>query len=121
LGKGEFGLSPVVIEKVKQFPVWSGNQPIANLDGPATISAAASAQTGTELASFKATDPGAGTRFTFRIASGNESGAFTIEPRTGRLKLAKAPAAGTYPLTIEVNDSTVPLTLKSTQCEVTIL
>lgn len=119
LGRGEFGISATVAEKVKALPVWNGNQPIASLQGPANLTARRSQEPG-KLATFKAVDPDAGTRFTFRITGGNEAGLFAIAPRTGELSLAKRAEPGSHSLTIEVDDSTIPRTSKSATCVVTV-
>jgi hypothetical protein len=121
LGRGEYGLTASVTDKVKQLPAWNGNQPIAALEGPAKVRVTAGGSSSAPIAKFKAVDPDQGTRFTFRISAGNEQGLFVIEPRTGILKLGKAPAAGTHTLTIEVIDSTIPVSAKTTACEVTVL
>ncbi len=120
LGRGEFGISPNVIEKVKALPEWSGNQPITSLTGPATLRVRKNAAAGSVLGSFKAVDPDAGTRFTFTIPTGNEDGAFAIEKRTGSLKLAKAPAKAAYTLTVRVSDSTIPATTKEAVVAVSV-
>jgi hypothetical protein len=118
LGRGEHGLSPAVIEKVKALPTWSGNQPITSVAGPAKVRVKAGQPVGSALAQFTAKDPDAGTRFSFRIAGGNEF--FAIEQRRGALTLAKAAPVGTYTLTIEADDSTIPRTMATTRCEVTV-
>jgi hypothetical protein len=112
LGRGEFGLSAGVIEKVKALPAWNGNQPIASLTGPSTLQAKKTAAVGTKLGEYKAVDPDLGTRFTFSIPIGNEDGALEIEKRTGVVKLAKTPEKSVYNVTIRVTDSTIPLTTK---------
>lgn len=120
LGRGEFGLSPAVIEKVKGLPAWSGNQAVSALNGPAAVRVGKGAATGTKLGEYQATDPDAGTRFTFSLPAGNEDGAFEIEKRTGVLKLAKAPAMPGYELTVRVSDSTIPATTKEIRVTVTV-
>jgi hypothetical protein len=112
LGRGEFGLSASVVEKVKALPVWSGNQPITSLSGPVALQFAKTAAAGTKLGVYKAVDPDLGTRFTFTIPAGNEEGAFEIEKRTGVLKLVKAPVQSVYNLVLSVSDSTIPVTTK---------
>ncbi len=113
LGRGEFGISESVIARVKALPEWSGNQAIAALEVPAAARVKRSAAAGATIATAKATDPDPGTRFTFRITTGNESGTFEINKRSGVIKLAKAPEGAAYQLGIEVTDSTIPLTKKS--------
>jgi hypothetical protein len=112
LGRGDFGLSASVIEKVKALPAWSGNQPIASLAGPAALQVKKTTAIGTKLGEYKAADPDAGTRFTFSIPTGNEDGIFEIEKRTGVVKLAKTPEKSGYNLTLRVSDSTIPVTTK---------
>ena len=120
LGRGEFGISAAARDRVRSLPEWRGNQPITTLEGPAKVMANVTAKVGAELAQYRAIDPDTGTRFTFRIASGNNAGLFAVDPRGGALKLAKNAVAGTYPLTIEVSDSTIPLSTKSKNCEIVI-
>lgn len=120
LGRGEYGISPAVIEKVKALPVWTGNQPLATLTGPATVQVKKAAVTGTKVVEFKATDPDAGTRFTYTLSAGNEEGVFEIEKRTGVVKLAKAPTKPAYSLTVQVTDSTIPVTSKQAALAVAV-
>jgi hypothetical protein len=120
LGRGDFALSPAVIEKVKALPAWSGNQPVASLTGPATLRVKKDAAAGAKLGEFHATDPDSGTRFTFSLPMGNEDGVFEIEKRTGVLKFAKPPAKPAYALTVRVSDSTIPATTKETTVAVTV-
>jgi hypothetical protein len=120
LGKGDFGLTPAVVEKVKTLPAWSGNEAITALNGPANVTVAKGAAPGAVVATFKAVDPDLGTRFTFRIAAGNEDGTFEIQKRTGVLKTVKAPAKADYLLKVEVSDSTIPATTKEAACVVKV-
>lgn len=120
LGRGEFGLTSEVTGKVAKLPPWSGNQPISALHGPDKVAVKPGAQTGALVCEFQAVDPDPGTRFTFRIASGNDDGTFAIEPRAGTLTLAKPAGSGARVLVIEAHDSTIPLSSLSRRCEVTI-
>ena len=120
LGRGDFGITPGVAAKVASLPEWRGNQPIASIEGPERITVKPGTTTDTAVAKFKAIDPDAGTRFTYRITSGNESGAFAIEQRTGVLKVAKPSEVRAGVFTVEVTDSTIPLSTKTARCEVVV-
>lgn len=118
LGAGDAGISPAVLRSAERFPEWAGNQPIQSLEGPAVIRCG-SAREGDVVASFAAKDPDAGTVFSYRIAAGDEGGAFRLERRTGRLVLAE-PRQLRFPmkLVVEVQDNCIPLSTKQMDCQV---
>ena len=120
LGRGEFGISESAIVRVKVLPEWNGNQPISALEIPATASVKKTTTAGSTIASAKAIDADQGTRFTYSITGGNDGGTFEIEKRTGVIKLAKAPAAASYQLVIEVTDSTIPVSKKTATVTVAV-
>jgi hypothetical protein len=119
LGMGDYEISPKVLAQTAQLPIWSGNQPITALEGPAEIRLRAGGVGGEPLAVFCAHDPDPGTVFTYRIISGNERGAFEIEARTGRLFLRKGSAAPEpCTLGIEVQDNCIPLSTRQALCRI---
>ena len=120
LGRGEFGISESAIVRVKVLPEWNGNQPISALEISATASVKKTTTAGSTIASAKAIDADQGTRFTYSITGGNDGGTFEIEKRTGVIKLAKAPAAASYQLVIEVTDSTIPVSKKTATVTVAV-
>ncbi len=109
LGKGNFGLSPTVLAKVKALPEWSGNRPLKIDPPPASINLSAGGGTSGSVYKFSATDPDPGTIFTWSITAGNPEGAYRIDKRNGELTIANSAAIRKpHPLTIKVSDSTVP-------------
>lgn len=116
LGRGEFALSDSVKRRVETLPLWEGNRPIGGITGPKEIVLPAVFSGLCRVGKFTAQDPDPGTVFTYKIVAGNEGGAFEIQKRTGVLTQVKAVASGTNPLTIEVQDNCIPLSVARTQC-----
>ncbi|RFC43444.1 MAG: enhancin and enhancin-like [Verrucomicrobia bacterium] len=119
LGSGGYEISPQVFTQTAGLPVWSGNQPITALEGPAEIRLPRRGSEGEPLAVFRALDPDPGTVFTYRIISGNEKGCFEIGLRTGRLSRRKGgDSPGACTLGIEVQDNCIPLSTRQGLCRI---
>ena len=116
LGKDDAGLSAQLIAKVSKLPVWTGNQPITELAGPAEVRIPKSAGAGTVLASFKATDTDKGSILTYKIKGEHNAGAISLEPRTGRLILADPALVKAGTITIQAQDNAIPLSTRDLQC-----
>ncbi len=117
LDKGEFNLSDGVKKAVSGLPPWTGNRPMESVAGPQEITVAAGARPGLVLAKFAGKDPDPGTFFTYRIADGNDDGAFAIDAFSGEITLAKAGKQPSRALTIEAQDNCIPLTSAKTVCK----
>lgn len=118
LGKGLYGLSVDATNAVRALPEWAGNRPITSIEGPAELKIAAKQTPGRVIATFRAKDPDPGTIFRYQIVSGNESGAFQIEPRTGDLRIQGANQIQSTMLTIRAQDNCVPLSSMEIKCRI---
>ena len=117
LGKDDAGLSASVIAKLAKLPVWTGNQPITELAGPAEVRIPKSAEAGTVLATFKATDTDKGSILTYKLKSEHNTAALSLEPRTGRLILGDPALFKPGTITIEAQDNAIPLSTRDLQCQ----
>ncbi len=111
-GKG-FEITQSVKDHVgaKGYPSWTDNSPIDSLATPPPLQVSASAVPRTEIHRFTATDAEEpGTIWDYQITEGNTNGAFSIDRRTGRLRVQKVDAekAGRYTLTVQVQDCGLP-------------
>jgi hypothetical protein len=116
LGKDDAGLSAKVIDKVSKLPVWTGNQPITELAGPAEVRIPKTAAAGIVLATFKATDTDKGSILTYKIKEAHSAGALAMEARTGRLLLSDPTLFKPGTITIEAQDNAIPLSTRELQC-----
>ncbi|MGH9838676.1 MAG: M60 family metallopeptidase [Blastocatellia bacterium] len=121
LGRGNFGITQSVKDRVANLPIWTDNQPVSSLSNPGALVLPANTPAGTPLYLFTATDSEPGTVFTFSIESGNDGGAFAIDKQTGLLTLAKPDSARphAYNLTVKVSDNGVPRTSQMVSFTVT--
>lgn len=121
LGRGNYGITQAVKDKVAHLPVWTDNQQVTNLSNPNNLTLAANTIAGSPLYRFTATDPEPGTVFTYAIESGNDGGTFAINQESGLLTLAKPDATRQtpYTLTVKVSDNGVPRTSQSVSFTVT--
>lgn len=95
----------------KGYPVWTDNTPIDSLSTPPALTVAEDAAPGTALYQFAATDADEpGTIWDYQITAGNTGDAFSIDRRTGILRVQKADAEtlASYTLTVQVQDNGVP-------------
>ena len=118
LGRTGAPISDSILQKVRSLPVWSGNQPIASLEGPKTLTPPRNAPAESVLGVFKAQDPDPGTLFTYSIESGNSDDAFSIGRRDGQLRLKNPSWKGKTLLRIRVQDNCIPLSVMETTCEI---
>lgn len=121
LGRGNYGITQAVKDKVANLPVWTDNQPVTNLSNPGNLALPANWIAGSPVYHFTATDPEPGTIFTYTIEAGNDGGAFAIDRQSGLLTLAKPDAAwqSPYSLTVKVSDNGVPRTSQTVSFTVT--
>jgi VCBS repeat-containing protein len=78
-----------------------------------TLSLAENSLDGAVVGTVNVIDQDAGKQLTYAITAGNELGAFTIDPATGRIKVAKSSildfeAHPSFTLTVQVTDSATP-------------
>ncbi|HEX5065660.1 MAG TPA: cadherin domain-containing protein, partial [Myxococcota bacterium] len=76
----------------------------------ATFALAENSAAGTAVATLAATDPDAGSTFTYSILSGNTGGAFALDPTTGEITVANTSALDfettpSFTLTVQVTDA----------------
>lgn len=112
VGKGyEITQSVKDLVAAKSYPAWTDNTAIDSLSNPGTLNVSESTAPGTEIYQFTATDAEEpGTVWDYQITSGNTNGAFSIDRRTGRLRVQRVDAEtlANYTLTVQVQDSGVP-------------
>ena len=118
LGKDDSGLSSQVTAKVSKLPVWTGNQPITNLTGPAEVRVGKNTTAGSVLGTYTATDTDQGSILTYKIKGPHDSDSMSIEPRTGRLIVLNPALVKPEVITIEVQDNAIPLSTREMQCRV---
>jgi hypothetical protein len=97
--------------EAKGYPAWIDNTPIDSLSNPGTLTVREDLAPGTEIYQFVALDAEEpGTIWDYEITNGNINGAFSIDRRTGRLRVQKldAETLSSYALTVEVRDNGVP-------------
>jgi uncharacterized protein (TIGR03437 family) len=121
LGRGSYGITQSVKDRVANLPVWMDNQQVTMLSQPGNLSLPTNLIAGSPLYRFNATDPEPGTIFTYTIESGNDNAAFSIDKESGLLKLAKPDSTRTaaYNLSIKVSDNGVPRTSQTVSFTVT--
>jgi uncharacterized protein (TIGR03437 family) len=121
LGRGNYGITQSVKDRVANLPVWTDNQPVTNLSNPVNIALPTNTPAGTPLYLFTANDPEPGTIFTYTIEAGNDGGAFAIDRQRGLLTLAQPDAMRQLPynLTVKVSDNGVPRTSQMVSFTVT--
>jgi regulation of enolase protein 1 (concanavalin A-like superfamily) len=116
-GLGKVGAGQEITQSVKDaiaakgYPSWTDNTPIDSLSTPANLHVGEDASPGTEFYQFTAIDADEpGTIWDYSITAGNTGNAFTIDRRTGKLRVQKVDAEtlGTYNLTVQVQDNGVP-------------
>lgn len=116
-GLGKVGAGQEITQSVKDaiaakgYPSWTDNTPIDSLSTPANLHVSEDASPGTEVYQFIATDAEEpGSIWDYSITAGNAGNAFTIDRRTGKLRVQKVDAEtlGTYNLTVQVQDNGVP-------------
>lgn len=112
VGKG-YEITQTVKDQVtaKGYPAWTDNTPIDSLSTPPALSVSESTAPGTEIYQFVATDADEpGTVWDYQITAGNPNNAFSIDRRTGRLRVQKVDAEtlANYTLTVQVQDGGVP-------------
>ncbi len=116
-GLGKIGAGEEITQSVKDviaakgYPVWIENTPIDTLSTPPALSVREDAAANTELYQFATTDAeDPGQLLEYTITAGNTSGAFSIDKRTGRLRVQRVDAEtlGNYTLTVQVQDCGVP-------------
>ena len=110
LGHPPYGLSDAVRARVKDLPAWDGNRPPTSLSRPDTLTVDENLAPGSLLYTFDARDPDPGNLFAYRLASGNEDGAFTLDHRSGELRVVDLDfeRSPDYLLAVEVQDEAVP-------------
>jgi uncharacterized protein (TIGR03437 family) len=121
LGRGSYGITQSVKDKVANLPVWTDNQQVTNLSNPGNLTLPANTPANSPLYRFTATDPEPGTIFTYTIESGNDGSAFAIDKTSGLLTLARPDATRQTPynLTVKVSDNGVPRTSQAVSFTVT--
>lgn len=116
-GLGKAGAGNVITQSVKDqiaakaYPVWNGNTDIDSLSDPGTLSVPETTSPGTEIYRFVTTDAeDPGQTLEYAITSGNTADAFSIDRRTGALRVQKVDAEtlASYTLTVQVQDCGVP-------------
>ena len=116
-GLGKVGAGYEITQSVKDaiaakgYPTWTDNTPIDSLSTPSNLHVSEDASPGTEIYQFTATDAEEpGTIWDYSITAGNTGNAFTIDKRTGKLRVQKtnAEALASYNLTVQVQDNGVP-------------
>ncbi|RYD66755.1 MAG: hypothetical protein EOP83_04260, partial [Verrucomicrobiaceae bacterium] len=116
-GLGKVGAGYEITQSVKDaiaakgYPTWTDNTPIDSLSTPANLHVSEDASPGTEFYQFVAADAEEpGTIWDYTITAGNTGNAFTIDKRTGKLRVQKtnAEVLGSYNLTVRVQDNGVP-------------
>lgn len=122
LGRGNYGITQSVKDKVASLPIWTDNQQVTNLSNPNNIALPANTIAGSPLYRFTANDPEPGTIFTYTIEAGNDGGAFVIDKVSGLLTLATPDATRQTPynLTVKVSDNGVPRTSQQVSFTVTL-
>lgn len=110
LGRPPHAVSGAVAAKVKELAVWEGNRPPSSLSMPDTLTVEENLAPGSLLYTFDARDPDPGNLFAYRLARGNEDGAFSLDPRSGELRVVDLDfeRAPDYLLAVEVLDEAVP-------------
>lgn len=107
----------------KGYPVWSDNSDIDSLSNPGTLTVDEITPFGSEIYQFTATDAEEpGTVWTYSITGGNTNNAFSIDKRTGKLRVRKldAETAASYNLTVQVQDNGVPRFAKTSTFTVNV-
>ncbi|MDR2981318.1 MAG: M60 family metallopeptidase [Puniceicoccales bacterium] len=110
----------------KNYPVWNGpedNPPINSLSNPGSLAVNEDAPVGTEIYQFVATRPATpGVIWDYSITAGNGDGAFSIDKRTGILRVLDIDHArkSSYALTVTVRDNCVPRQAKTSSFTVSI-
>ncbi|MEQ1858907.1 MAG: M60 family metallopeptidase [Chthoniobacteraceae bacterium] len=112
VGKG-YEITQTVKDQVaaKGYPSWTDNTAIDSLSNPTVLNISESTPPGTEVYQFVATDAEEpGSVWDFQITAGNTDNAFSIDRRTGRLRVQKidAETLTSYALTVQVQDCGLP-------------
>lgn len=112
VGKG-YEITQTVKDTVaaKGYASWTDNTPIDSLSNPGTLTVSEATAPGTQIYQFTATDADEpGTVWDYSITAGNTNGAFSIDRRTGKLRVQKldAETLTSYSLTVQVQDCGVP-------------
>ncbi|MBK1817756.1 cadherin domain-containing protein [Luteolibacter yonseiensis] len=116
-GLGKAGAGFEITQSVKDqiaakgYPTWTGNTPIDSLSTPPALSLREDSVPGTEIYQFSATDAEEpGQIYEYSITGGNPDNAFSIDKRTGRLRVQKVDAEtlASHTLTVQVQDCGVP-------------
>lgn len=95
----------------KGYPVWNGNTDIDDLSTPPELSVSEDTPAGSEIYRFVATDAEEpGTIWNYQITAGNIDGAFSIDRRTGSLRVVRVDfnSQPSHTLTVQVQDNGVP-------------
>ncbi len=111
-GKG-FEITQSVKDQIaaKDYPVWSDNSEVDSLSNPGTLDVSEGTAPGVEIYQFTAIDEDEpGTIWDYQITAGNTNDAFSIDKRTGKLRvrLLDAETTASYNLTVTVQDNGVP-------------
>lgn len=122
LGRGNFGITQSVKEKVANLPVWTDNRSVSSLSNPGTLTVSEGETVGAELCGFTATDPDPGTIFRYSMDAGSDDGAFTLDKETGKLRAGQLnyERCRSYRLTVKVSDHGVPSTSMTTSFTVNV-
>lgn len=120
-GRGGHGITQSVKGKVAGLPVWTDNKPITSISNPGALTPRVGTMAaGTGIYRFQTADPDPGTVFTYSIVAGNSNNAFSIDPRTGILRVANpaylrflAVFRARLQLTVQVADNGVPQTTRT--------
>lgn len=107
----------------KNYPVWTDNTDIDSLSNPGTLAVDEVTPPGTQIYQFAAADAEEpGTVWTYSITAGNTNNAFSIDKRTGKLRVQKLDAESTasYNLTVQVQDNGVPRFAKTASFTVNV-
>ncbi|MGC4017359.1 MAG: M60 family metallopeptidase [Luteolibacter sp.] len=107
----------------KGYPVWTDNSDIDSLSNPGTLTVDEVTPPGTQIYQFTAADAEEpGTVWTYSITAGNTNNAFSIDKRTGKLRVQKldAEATASYSLTVQVQDNGVPRFAKTSTFTVNV-
>ncbi len=97
----------------KGYPVWTDNSPVDEILDPGPISISENAPPGSLVAALQAIDPEEpGTIWTWTIVSGNTGGRFTLDRRSGELRVSADgldyETAAAYNLLIRAQDGGLP-------------
>ncbi len=116
-GLGKVGAGYEITQSVKDlvtakgYPVWSDNAAPTAISNPGTVTLAEDAPTGTVVHSFTVTDSDPGETYEYQLTSGDPNGAFTLDKKTGVLKVRGLDyeTTSSYSLTVTAYGDSIPL------------